>query len=298
MPSTESCTSAARLSGLPGSPRSVTTTSPVLPPAADRDEVRSGPSTDLTAAILRSRASRAATACAVWMRECELTSTSSVAGPCRPEADSRASARPDSPVPEPESDSVRIPASGPAAMHATIRASQSASGVFGRRAALRAAAWTKRASRPWPAIPPDVVDEGLVFMSPTLTPQSAEIAGASGRPARGGPPYVGGGITPPAARTEHGVSPRLRVGRDASARGQQPLGGDRRSFDPARDRARVRRRLGRGPRAAADRRAPTHLDLARDLGDHRLQPGPDREHGSDGPVRRPAGLPARARLRR
>ena len=46
---TKCCTSAARVSGLLGSPRSVTTTSAVRPPARDSSGERSGPSTDFTA---------------------------------------------------------------------------------------------------------------------------------------------------------------------------------------------------------------------------------------------------------
>ena len=63
---------------------------------------------------------------------------------------------------------------------------------------------------------------------------------------------------------------------------------------PARDRARVRRRVGGRSRAAADRGATPHVDLARHVGDHGLQPGADRDHRRDGPVRATGSPPRRA----
>ena len=80
-PSTKCCTWAARASGLLGSPRSVTTTSAVRPPARDSSGESAGPWTDFTAGRRRAPASSAFTACAVRCGLLERTSTFSVAGP-------------------------------------------------------------------------------------------------------------------------------------------------------------------------------------------------------------------------
>ena len=251
---TKCCTSAARLSGLLGSPRSVTTTSAVRPPARDSSGERSGPSTDFTAGRRRAPASSAATACAVRCGLLERTSTFSVAGPWRPEAESRASARADSPVPEPEFESVRMPSLEPSATHATISVSQSATVVFGRRAALRAAAWTKRASTPEAAEPPgpgdppepadppeppdppepadppsEMGDEGVISMDRRLPSSAPKIAGAIGRLAACGPPSSMVGKTPPATDPQ-GVGGRLE--RRAPGGWGQVLRGDSRAGSP------------------------------------------------------------------
>ena len=216
-PSTNCATCAARVSGLLGSPRRVTTTSAVRPPARERSGERSGPSTDATTASRRAPASSACTACAVRRGLLERTRTFSVAGPLRPEAVRRASARADSPVPEPEFESVRMPALEPRNTHATISASQSATVVLGRRAALRAAAWTKRESTPAPrgapepadpfepADPPDTVDEGVICMASETA--FGGLRNRWGGRASGGlrTPALDGGEIPTSRRSRPGV---------------------------------------------------------------------------------------------
>jgi caffeoyl-CoA O-methyltransferase len=154
-------------------------------------------STDRTSGSVRARAVSAATASAVCTTLLERTITFSVAGSSMPAWVSRASACADSPTLDAESESVRVPASEPRAMQATIRAGHKATVSFGRREAARAAERAKRASSPEGergAV--EVMWGGVIDMPQRLATDTVRVAGARGRQRGRRPPSGRVGLTP------------------------------------------------------------------------------------------------------
>src|SRR6185312_11177395 len=96
----------------------------------------------------RARSSSVVSAAAVLRALPELTRTLSTAGDLRWARDSAASARADSPVPDPALDRVLVPAAPPAKMQPAIRTSHRTTMVFGWRAEAPETELTARARRP------------------------------------------------------------------------------------------------------------------------------------------------------
>ena len=218
--STNCCTWAARLSELLGSPRSVTTTSAVRPPRGRlrRRAVRAVDRLDgrqpADAGFKRRDRPRG-------LRRAERERDQHVLG-------GRAlQARGGQPRvragrlanPEPEFDSVRIPASRTGRDARDDQREPERDGRLRDGAPRsRAARWTKRASRPGPTVPPDVVDEGVICMSADCRRGPPKSLGRAGVWRRRGPPFSDVGITPP--RTDPEIAPPLpcAVSRCQSAR--------------------------------------------------------------------------------
>ena len=190
-----------------GSPRRVTWTNVVFPPAVESDLTSWGPRTPATSGSLEARRVMSAVALAVIARSPERTSTLSTAGSRRSARSRSACAFAESPTPLWASVRDLVPTVVPAKTSPAMSTSQRTMTVFGRRAEAPAIAAVARPRTPTPG----GVERGVEDMRSTLVPERRRVGPALPRPRAAGP------------RPRSGVIPRLtswRRPRELSAHAQ------------------------------------------------------------------------------